>query len=86
MAKHMVCNIFLVFFNSPSELTFWIAYVYTLPAFLTHATFATLIKKHNMYLVYPSSALISELSIIIQIISVGKEVRIYILTRYIFEN
>ena len=28
MAIHMVCNISLVFFNSPSELTFWIAYIY----------------------------------------------------------
>jgi len=28
MAIHMVCNIFLVFFNSPSELTFWIAYIF----------------------------------------------------------
>lgn len=42
--------------------------------------------RKNMYLVYPSSALTSELSIIIQIIFVGKEARIYILTRYIFEN
>ena len=60
--------------------------VYTLPAFLTHATFATLIKRHNMYLVYPSSALISEQSIIIQILFVGQEARVYILTRYIYEN
>ena len=29
MAIYMVCNIFLFFINSSSELTFWIAYVYT---------------------------------------------------------
>jgi len=25
---YMICNIFLFFLNSPSELTFWITYVY----------------------------------------------------------
>lgn len=54
--------------------------VYTVPVFHTHATFVTLIKRYNMYLVYPSSALISELSIITQIIFVGKAARIYIHT------
>jgi len=28
MAIYIVCNIFLFFLNSPSELTFWIALVY----------------------------------------------------------
>ena len=28
MAIYIVCNIFLFFLNSPSELTFWITYVY----------------------------------------------------------
>ena len=27
MAIYMVCNIFLFFLNSPSELTFWITYI-----------------------------------------------------------
>jgi len=27
MAIYMVCNTFLFFLNSPSELTFWITYV-----------------------------------------------------------
>ena len=31
MAIYMVCNIVLFFLNSPSELTFWITYVYDTP-------------------------------------------------------
>jgi hypothetical protein len=30
MAIYRVCNVFWVFFNIPSELTFWISLVYTI--------------------------------------------------------